>query len=60
MHTIKTFVLATALSALVATNAHAQDMGHDMEKEHGGQIFHPLQRATARTTTNSSAQSVCA
>ena len=46
MHTIKTFVLVTALAALAATNVRAEDMGHDMEKEHGGQIFHMFRLET--------------
>jgi len=46
MHTIKTFALVTALAALVATSARAEDMGHDMEKEHGGQIFHMFRLET--------------
>jgi copper resistance protein B len=40
MHTIKALVIAVALSTTIILPAFAEDMGHDMAKEHGGQIFH--------------------
>ena len=46
MHTIKTIALAMALAALSSTQAYAQDMGHDMAKEHGGQTFHMFRLET--------------
>ncbi len=48
MH-IKTLLLA---SCLITTPAWAQDMEHDMKKEHGGQIFHMF-RLEADTGLNS-------
>ena len=41
MRTIKTALLTTALAVTLAAPALAgDDMGHDMAKEHGGQVFH--------------------
>ena len=46
MHTIKTIVLATALATLATTGVRAEDMGHDMAKDHGGQTFHMFRLET--------------
>ncbi len=46
MRTIKTALLTTALAVTLAAPAFAgDDMGHDMAKEHGGQVFHMFRLA---------------
>lgn len=50
MRTIKTFVLASAMTLALGTYAFAQGMtghgGHDMMAEHGGKIFHRFRLET--------------
>lgn len=46
MQPIKTLLLASCLSLSLAGPALAEDMGHDMQKEHGGQTFHMFRLET--------------
>lgn len=46
MRSIKRFFITIALAAIIATHASANDMGHNMAKEHGGQSFHMLRLET--------------
>lgn len=45
MH-IKTYLMASCLTLSLALPALAEDMAHDMQKEHGGQTFHMLRLET--------------
>ncbi len=51
MQGIKTYLMASCLTLSLAMPALAEDMAHDMQKEHGGQIFHMF-RLEADTGTN--------
>ncbi len=43
MQGIKTLLITSCLTLSLAMPALAEDMAHDMQKEHGGQIFHMFQ-----------------
>lgn len=51
MQGIKTLLMASCLTLSLAMPALAEDMAHDMQKEHGGQIFHMF-RLEADTGVN--------
>jgi copper resistance protein B len=46
MQGIKTLLMASCLTLSLAMPALAEDMAHDMQKEHGGQIFHMFRLET--------------
>lgn len=48
---IRTLIMASCISLAAAMPALAEDMAHDMQKEHGGQIFHAF-RLEADTGIN--------
>lgn len=51
MQGIKTYLMASCLTLSLTAPAMAEDMAHDMQKEHGGQTFHMF-RLEADTGTN--------